>query len=121
MSSPAERPWRMENGALRLMVRLTPRGGKDAVEGVEVRDDGRPVLKARVRAAPENGEANVALARLLAKTLGVAASQVAVTAGHTARIKTLTIAGDAGVLAEIFLALERFDTARGDLPQTASS
>ncbi|MGV2979560.1 DUF167 family protein [Camelimonas sp. ID_303_24] len=87
-----ELPWRIEAGALRLMVRLTPRGGRDALEGVEIRDDGRPVLKARVRAAPENGQANAALVRLLAKSLDISASQVAVTGGHTARVKTLTIA-----------------------------
>lgn len=94
-------PWRVENGLLRLMVRLTPRGGRDALEGVEVRDDGRPVLKARVRAAPENGQANKALARLLAKSLGVSASQVSVTAGHTARVKTLSIAPGAAAVDDL--------------------
>jgi len=97
----AELPWRIDNDALRLMVRLTPRGGRDALEGVEIRDDGRPVLKARVRAAPENGQANVALTRLLAKSLGVPASQVEVTGGHTARVKTLSIAAGAASPAEL--------------------
>jgi len=96
-----ERPWRIDNGALRLMVRLTPRGGRDALEGVEMRDDGRPVLKARVRAAPENGQANAALIRLVAKSLGVPASQVEVTGGHTARVKTLSIAAGAASPAEL--------------------
>lgn len=95
MSELAAQPWRVENGALRLAVRLTPRGGKDALEGVEVRDDGRPVLKARVRAAPEDGAANAALIKLVAKSLGIAASQVEVTGGHTARVKALSIAAAA--------------------------
>lgn len=98
MSTPLQ-PGRIEGGVLRLMVRLTPRGGRDAVEGVEVRDDGRSVLKVRVRSAPENGEANAALVKLLAKSLGVSASQVTVSAGHTARIKTLVISGDRPQLA----------------------
>lgn len=62
----ADVPWRIEGGALKIAVRLTPRGGRDGLDGVEVRDDGRPVLKARVRAAPEDGAANAALERLLA-------------------------------------------------------
>lgn len=96
--APVERPWRIEQGDLRLFVRLTPRGGRDGLDGVEIRDDGRPVLKARVRAAPEDGHANAALVKLLAKTLGVSASQVRVTAGHTARVKALSISGDTAEL-----------------------
>ena len=53
-----------------LDVRLTPRGGRDAIEGVEQLADGRAVLKARVRAAPSEGEANAALCRLIADALG---------------------------------------------------
>ncbi|HRD45560.1 MAG TPA: DUF167 domain-containing protein, partial [Caulobacter sp.] len=35
---------------MRLAVRLTPRGGRDAVEGWAIGADGRPFLKARVAA-----------------------------------------------------------------------
>ena len=52
-------------------VRLTPKGGRDAIDGIETLADGRTVLKARVRAAPSEGEANAALIQLIAKTLGV--------------------------------------------------
>jgi hypothetical protein len=45
-------------------VRLTPRGGRDAIEGIERRANARVVLKARVRAAPFEGEANAALCGL---------------------------------------------------------
>lgn len=55
--------------------------------------DGKPYLKARVRAAPENNEANRALEALIAKAFGVAKGKVAVTRGATARIKTLEIDG----------------------------
>ena len=81
-------------------VRLTPRGGRDAIDGVERRADGRVVLKARVRAAPFEGEANAALCRLLADTLDVAPRQVAVVGGATARVKRVEIAGEAKSLAE---------------------
>jgi len=80
-------------------VRLTPRGGRDAIDGIE-RRAGRVVLKARVRAAPFEGEANAALCRLLAGALDVALRHVTVTAGATARVKRVEIAGEAKSLAE---------------------
>ena len=46
--------------------------------------DGRSVLKVRVRAAASEGEANAALARLIARSLGVAARDVSLVAGATA-------------------------------------
>ena len=81
-------------------MRLTPKGGRDALDGIEVLSDGRPVLKARVRAVPEDGKANEALVKLVAKAAGVANSAVSISAGHTARVKTLQIAGDAVQIAE---------------------
>ncbi len=76
-----------------LAVRLTPRGGRDQIDGW-IRDaDGRPLLKVRVAAPPLEGEANAALIRLLAKALGVPRSAVTLAAGDTARIKRLEIAG----------------------------
>ena len=61
MSDPAARPWRETKEGIALDVRLTPRGGRDALDGVEALANGRAVLKARVRAAPTDGEANSAL------------------------------------------------------------
>jgi uncharacterized protein len=92
-------PWRENPDGVVLHVRLTPKGGRDAIEGVEAMSDGRAVLKARVRVAPEDGKANDALVRMIAKSLRVAPSAVTISAGHTARIKTLTIAGVAAELA----------------------
>ncbi len=91
-------PWTALADGVALDVRLTPRGGGDAIEGVERRDDGRVVLKARVRAPAVEGEANEALRLLVAKMLGVAPRQVVIAAGATARIKRLHIAGDAKML-----------------------
>jgi hypothetical protein len=85
--------------AVRILdVRVTPRSARDAIEGVERRPDGRTVLKARVRAAPVEGEANEALRRLDARELGVAPRQVDVAAGAAARVKRLRITGDARAL-----------------------
>lgn len=94
-----EGPWRVVAGGLSLMVRLTPRGGRDAIDGVERLADGRAVLKARVRAAASDGEANAALVQLVAKSLKVAPRQVSLVAGDTARIKRLEVAGTGPALA----------------------
>jgi uncharacterized protein YggU (UPF0235/DUF167 family) len=96
-----ERPWTVTGGGLELAVRLTPKGGRDAVEGAERLSDGRAVLKARVRAAPMEGEANAALVRLVAKTLKVPARNVALVAGATGRVKRLAVAGDGPTLAAL--------------------
>ena len=92
------RPWSAIAGGIALSIRLTPKGGRDAIDGVELLADGRSILKARVRAAPSEGEANVALLRLIAKAAGVPPRDVALAAGATARIKRLTIAGDGPTL-----------------------
>jgi uncharacterized protein len=98
----AARPWTVVPGGVALTVRLTPRGGRDAIDGIEVLSDGRCVLKARVRAPASEGEANAGLVRLIARSLGVAPSSVTLAAGAAARIKRLTIAGDgAGIVAAL--------------------
>ena len=79
--------------AARLRVRLTPRAGRDGLDGWANDSDGRPYLKARVKAPPVEGEANAALIVLIAKALGVAKTAVVIAAGESARIKTLKIEG----------------------------
>jgi len=90
---------RLGSGAVSFHVRLTPKGGRDAVEGWETASDGSEHLKARVRAVPEDGKANTALIALLAKTLAVPKSTVRIASGATARLKKIEIAGDANTLA----------------------
>ncbi|HEY0439869.1 MAG TPA: DUF167 family protein [Xanthobacteraceae bacterium] len=90
----AERPWRPIEGGVSVAVRLTPKGGRDAVDGAERLADGTAVLKARVRVAAEDGAANAALVALLAKAVGVPRSRVELASGATARLKRLTISGD---------------------------
>lgn len=74
-------------------MRVTPRGGRDAVEGWTRDEAGRPVLKLRVCAAASDGAANLAVAALLAKALGVPKSAVEIVRGHAARVKQVDIAG----------------------------
>ncbi|MBD3846065.1 hypothetical protein GGC47_004379 [Bosea sp. OAE752] len=99
MSKAASPFWRETPSGVQVSVRLTPRGGRDALDGVETLADGRAVLKARVRAAPSEGEANAALVALVAKEFGLPRSQVTIAAGATARLKTVALQGDPAVLA----------------------
>ena len=94
--------WREASGAVLLSLRLTPKSSKDAVEGIETLSDGRRVLKARVRAAPEDGKANLALLRLLADQLGRPLRALTLTSGATARAKVIRIEGEPeGVIARL--------------------
>ncbi|MBZ9797127.1 DUF167 family protein [Mesorhizobium sp. ES1-4] len=92
-------PYRIRENGIDLFVRLTPKAAMDRIDGVEASADGRSHVKARVRAVPENGAANQALEKMVAKALGVPASAVSVVAGGTARLKTLRIADDPEALA----------------------
>jgi len=84
---------------LALVVRVTPNAGRDAIEGVERRDDGSVALRLRVRAVPDRGKANAAVIALVARALGVPKSAIVLTSGATARLKTLAVAGEADELA----------------------
>lgn len=93
----------MDDGVT-LWIRLTPKGGRDALDGLETLSDGRVVLKARVRAAPEDGRANEALVELVAAQLRTPRRSVSIASGHTGRLKKLFIAGDP---ARLVAALEK--------------
>jgi uncharacterized protein YggU (UPF0235/DUF167 family) len=74
-----------------LAVRVTPRGGRDAVEGWMRDAAGRPVLKVRVAAAAADGAANAAVLVLLVKALGRPKSSLTLVSGPTARVKRIEI------------------------------
>ncbi|WP_288456027.1 DUF167 domain-containing protein [uncultured Sphingomonas sp.] len=83
-----------------IAVRVTPRGGRDALTaGTDAH------LAARLAAAPVDGAANEALVALVAKQFGVPRRAVTLVAGQTARVKRLAIAGDATALARIAASL----------------
>jgi uncharacterized protein (TIGR00251 family) len=81
------------NDGIRFAVRLTPKGGRDAVAGWDRGPDGKVFLKARVSAAPEDGKANDALIRLIAKKLRVGSSRVQIISGATSRKKIIEVEG----------------------------
>lgn len=78
---------------MRLAVRVTPRGGRDAVEGWSRDEAGRAVLKVRVSAAPTDGSANAAVIALLAKALRRPKSSLRLVSGEAARLKLIEAEG----------------------------
>ena len=98
--------WRPDGeDAVLVDIRLTPKSAADRIEGMVTDAAGRAFLKARVRAVPEDGKANAALLKLMAKTIGVPKSAVTLVAGHTSRMKTLRVTGDTERLAAALNAL----------------
>ena len=94
-----EPPWRASGEAVLLSLRLTPKSSRDAIEGVESLSDGRSVLKARVRAVPEDGKANEALLRLLANALDLPMRAMRLVSGATGRTKVIRIEGSPDAIA----------------------
>jgi uncharacterized protein (TIGR00251 family) len=78
-------------GGVRFTVRLTPRGGRDAIDGV----DAAGILGVRVSAPPVDGAANRSLIRLLAAELGVAPTSVRIVSGERGRRKVVEVVGRA--------------------------
>ena len=93
-------PWRHSTGGVSIALRVTPRGGRDHIDGVETLADGRSVLKVRVRAIADGGEANRAVLGLLAKSLGVPKASVRLLSGATSRLKQVAVDGDPARLGE---------------------
>lgn len=93
-------PWRTSTTGVSIALRVTPRGGRDGVDGIEQLSDGRSILKVRVRAIADGGEANRAVLALLAKSLGVPKASVSLLSGTTSRLKQVAVAGDPARLTE---------------------
>jgi uncharacterized protein (TIGR00251 family) len=87
-------PWRYSTAGISVALRVTPRGGRDDIDGVETLSNGRSVVKVRVRAIAEGGEANRAVTELLAKALGVSKARVRILSGATSRLKQIAVDGD---------------------------
>ena len=87
-------PWRYSSQGLRIALRVMPRGGRDGIDGIEMLADGRPVVKVRVRAVADGGEANRAVMAVLAKALGARKNDVRILAGATSRLKQVAVDGD---------------------------
>lgn len=75
---------RAQSGA-EIAVRVTPKASRDRI----LDDDG--TLRVYVTAVPENGKANQAVQKLLAKALGLPKSRLELIRGQTSRDKVFRI------------------------------
>ena len=73
-----------------IQVRVTPKAKMEQIKA-DTSADGNPLYRVYVTAAPEDGKANKAVIKLLAKELGVAKSSLSVIRGETARNKVIAI------------------------------
>jgi uncharacterized protein (TIGR00251 family) len=76
------------DGGSLIEVKVSPGSSRDAVRG---ESGGR--LKVAVTAPPERGRANAAVAKLLAKELGLPRSSVELVSGERSREKTFLVRG----------------------------
>jgi uncharacterized protein (TIGR00251 family) len=93
-------PWRYSAAGVSVALRVTPRGGRDEIDGLETLANGRTVIKVRVRAIADGGEANRAVMELVAKALGVSKARVRILSGATSRLKQIAVDGDPAKLGE---------------------
>jgi uncharacterized protein YggU (UPF0235/DUF167 family) len=107
-------PWRYSTGGVSVALRVTPRGGRDDIDGLETLADGRVVVKVRVRAIADGGEANRAVTEMVAKALGVPKARVRILSGTTSRLKQIAVDGDPAKLGD---ALRKLTAAKPDRSQ----
>ena len=92
MPPPPVRPRRQtpepERPTARLALRIVPRASRDVVVGMRMW-----ALLVRVTAAPVDGAANEAVARVLAKRLGVATRAVRIVGGQASKSKVVEVEG----------------------------
>jgi uncharacterized protein len=87
MRTPKRPPAPRPDGTL-LSVRVQPRASRDEIVGWK-----GDTLRVRVSAPPVEGEANMAIRRLVARTLGVAPASVELVRGDRSRDKVVRVAG----------------------------
>lgn len=74
-----------------IAVRVTPNAGVNQIKN-DPQADGSTLLRVMVTATPEDGKANDAVIKLLAKHFGVAKSRLSIIRGQTSRDKLIRIA-----------------------------
>lgn len=98
MSAPIPPPYNETADGLRLSIRLTPKSRANDFGALDQDAAGKSYVRARVTAPPEDGKANRALTKLVARALKLPASRVSVAAGAKDRQKSLLIEGETGDL-----------------------
>src|SRR5690606_5404845 len=107
MARPARKAGQKTEGGLRVSVRVTPRGGRDAIVSASKDEAGQFRLLVKVAAPPADGAANTAVVAMVAKAFGVAKSYVRILRGETALERLICIEGDATAQEDRLAELER--------------
>jgi uncharacterized protein len=81
-------PYTKSGSGLVFKVQVVPRASRSEIVG-----EHNEALRVRIAAAPVDGAANEEIVRLLARAFHVGRSAVEITAGHSAKLKTVRVAG----------------------------
>lgn len=73
-----------------LTLRVTPKASTNRLKA-ERQEDGKVLIRAYLTTAPEDGKANKALIKMLAKELGLPLGAFEITQGFKSRTKTIRI------------------------------
>lgn len=91
-------PVEITGEGVRLRLRVTPKASADRIQKIEATADGSSRLKVQVTSVPEDGKANAAVIKLLAKAFRVPKTSLSVISGATDRNKLLLISGNGELL-----------------------
>ncbi|WP_208437827.1 DUF167 domain-containing protein [Bartonella taylorii] len=97
-----------DSNGLSLFVYLIPKASVDRIMGVEIRDNGKQYLVVRLRAVPEDGKANRALIKFLAKQWKIPSSCISLKSGTTSRYKQLYFSTHLEELKQIWQSLGEY-------------
>lgn len=92
------KPLAPHKSGLVLALRLIPNASENRITGLSEDAAGNCRLNLRVTAVPEKGKANLAMLKLLAKSLNIRRTDFHIIRGETDRNKTVLIDGDPGRL-----------------------
>ncbi len=95
------KPWAICRSDLLLTARLSPIGDRPGIDDITLLTGGESALKARVRAAATDGEANKAVMQLVAHTLDVAPGEVTLIGGAKFGLKRHRVQCDDAVAAGV--------------------
>lgn len=87
-------PFKPIDFGVRLIVKVTPKASSNRIGTPMHETDGTYVLRVYVTAVPEDGGANEAVLKLLAKSWGLSKSIFKILSGHKDRKKVIHIQGD---------------------------
>ena len=86
-------PFHPHKEAVRLYLRVIPNARRDSVRGLYHEADGITAIKLTVAAPAEDGRANQAVVKLLARSLGLPKRSFSIDSGQTGRRKIISIDG----------------------------